>query len=511
MKIKANFSLIMLLGIIVSLLSACGPSLERRAGDSGKTGWAYNDVDWGGFEVIEYIEQEAGPGLVLIEGGTFTMGSTEQDVMFDWNSVRRRVTVSSFYMDEMEVSNLDYLEYLRWTARIFIEYPEIYQRALPDTLVWRSRLAYNEPYVKYYFRHPAYQDYPVVGVSWDQANEYCIWRTDRVNEKLLIDAGFLELTPDQLGSNNFNTDAYLAGQYDGATGGFQDLEGNDRNARMEDGVLQPKYRLPTEAEWEYAALALIGNSEQERIYTQKIYPWNGHYVRNPEKVSRGLFMANSVRGRGDYMGVAGYLNDRAAPTAPVDAYWPNDYGLYCMAGNVNEWVLDVYRDASSMDIDEFNPFRGNVFETLERNAEGGLLDKNDTTGQLRTRPMGQITQFSELTQDDVNHENDRYNYRKADNKNYGDGDARSTIGPDWIAPPKDNTQQMYNYDGNDPKTHQMANSLVNDNVRVYKGGGWRDRVYWLVPGTRRFLQQERSTNDIGFRCAMIRVGSPEGY
>ncbi len=510
MKIKANFSLIMLLAIVVSLLSSCGPSLDRKAGESGKTGWAYNDVDWGGFEVIEYIEQEAGPGLVLIEGGTFTMGNTEQDVMFDWNSVRRRVTISSFYMDEMEVSNLDYLEYLRWTSRIFIENPEIYRRALPDTLVWRSRLAYNEPYVEYYLRHPAYQMYPVVGVSWEQANEYCIWRTDRVNEKLLVDAGFLELDPDQASANNFNTDAYLAGQYDGATAGFQDLEGNDRNARMEDGVLQPKYRLPTEAEWEYAALALVGNSEQERIYTQKIYPWNGHYVRNPEKVNRGLFMANSVRGRGDYMGVAGYLNDNAAPTAPVDAYWPNDYGLYCMAGNVNEWVLDVYREASSMDIDEFNPFRGNVFETLERDADGNPIEK-DSMGRLRTRKMGQITQFSEITQNDVNHETDRYNYRKSDNKNYGDGDARSTIGPLWIDPPEDNTQQMYNYDGNDPQTHQASTSLVNDNVRVYKGGSWKDRVYWLVPGTRRFLQETRSTDDIGFRCAMIRVGSPGGY
>ncbi len=510
MKIKANFSLIMLLGIIVSLLSACGPSLDRRAGDSGKTGWAYNDVDWGGFEVIEYIEQEAGPGLVLIEGGTFTMGSTEQDVMSDWNSVRRRVTVSSFYMDEMEVSNLDYLEYLHWTSRVFLDYPEIYQRAVPDTLVWRSRLAYNEPYVEYYFRHPAYQDYPVVGVSWDQANEYCIWRTDRVNEKLLIDAGFLEFEPDQSGSGSFNTDAYLAGQYGGATGSFPNLDGDDRNARMEDGVLQPKYRLPTEAEWEYAALALIGNSEQERIYTQKIYPWNGHYVRNPDKVSRGLFMANSVRGRGDYMGVAGYLNDRAAPTAPVDAYWPNDYGLYCMAGNVNEWVLDVYRDASSMDIDEFNPFRGNVFETFQRNAQGELLEKDPITGRLKTRLMGDSIEGGGGP--DVTHENNRYNYRRADNKNYGDGDARSSSIRPWTENgPKDSTQEMYNYQGKKGTNHSNATSLVNDNVRVYKGGGWKDRVYWLVPGTRRFLQQELSTNDIGFRCAMIRVGSPEGY
>ena len=78
-------------------------------------------------------------------------------------------------MDETEVKNLDYREYLYWISRVFDEYPEVYQRALPDTLVWRSKLAYNEPYVEYYFRHPAYQDYPVVGVNWLQANDYCAW------------------------------------------------------------------------------------------------------------------------------------------------------------------------------------------------------------------------------------------------------------------------------------------------------------------------------------------------
>jgi formylglycine-generating enzyme len=84
----------------------------KKEASSTTTGWTYNDPRTGGFEVKPYVEQETGPGLVFIEGGTFVMGRTEQDVMFDWNNIPRRVTVSSFYMDETEVKNVDYVEYL---------------------------------------------------------------------------------------------------------------------------------------------------------------------------------------------------------------------------------------------------------------------------------------------------------------------------------------------------------------------------------------------------------------
>ena len=506
---KMQLKIIMLAGILAgaAVLSSCGPKVALRSGSSGKTGWGYNDPKMGGFEVAEYVEQEAGPGLVLIEGGTFTMGSAEQDIMSDWNSMRRRVTVSSYYMDETEVSNLDYREYLYWVYRVFYdETPELYKKAVPDTLCWRRRLAFNEPYVQFYFRHPAYNDYPVVGVTWEQANEYCIWRTDRVNEKALIDYGILEYDPEQKGANNFNSEAYVAGKYIGTVKNnikSPNSPDGERHATMEDGILLPSYRLPTEAEWEYAALALIGNSatSPERIVNQRLYPWNGHYVRNDEKANRGLFRANMQRGRGDLMGVAGYLNDNAAPTAPVDSYWPNDYGLYCMAGNVNEWVLDVYRACTNLDLEEFNPFRGNVFQVPVKN-EDNEYELDEVTGRILYRDM--------TPEESV----DRINYQTADNINYKDGDLRSSSNKaDWAGQVGSNdigSERMYHNQVDTTGANPMITSLVNDRVRVYKGGGWRDRVYWMVPGTRRFLQQDKSSDDLGFRCAMIRVGSPGG-
>lgn len=458
---------------------------------SSTTGWAYNDPDWGGFEKRDYIGQETGPGLVFIEGGNFLMGRTEQDVMFDWQNIPRRVTVSSFYIDEAAISNLDYLEYLYWTDRVFGEsYPEVYRDALPDTLVWRDPLAYNEPYVDNYLRHPSYRDHPVVGVSWVQATEYASWRTDRVNEMLLIREGLLEPDPEQINERNFNTEAYLAGQYEGvAAHSMRDLDprsDGERRVRKEDGIMLPAYRLPTEAEWEFAALGLVGNTIDERVIERRLYPWSGHHIRSAEDDSRGVFMANIKRGRGDMMGVAGDLNDAGEITTAVYSFWPNDYGLYNMGGNVNEWVRDVFRPLSPEDITAFRPFRGNVFKKLKTDAEGNVLPK-DSLGRLQWKEV-------EMDEDAT-----RRNYRRADNRDYRDGDIESSIYYDDEEMMEQEDQVMYEYG---------VTSLINNEARVYKGGSWNDRAYWIVPGTRRFMDQNEAANDIGFRCAMDRVGAP---
>jgi gliding motility-associated lipoprotein GldJ len=464
---------------------------------SPTTGWNYNDAKNGGFEVAPFEEQETGPGLVFIEGGTFVMGAMEEDVMKDWNNTPRRVSVASFYMDECEISNLDYREYLYWLERVFIpqDLKVVYDNAMPDENVWRERLGYNEPDVDYYFRHPAYNKYPVVGVSWMQATNYAAWRTDRVNEKILADRGYVEYSETPTAEGYFSTDAYLTYETYEAEGEKRlryISSGEYRNVKMEDGILLPKYRLPTEAEWEYAALGLVGNTLNERVLERKVYPWNGQQLRTEDKKYYGDIMTNVRRGRGDLMGVATALNDAGFKTMDVRSGWPNDYGLYQMAGNVAEWVMDVYRQGSHDDVSEFNPFRGNYFET-KKLLEDGTVAERDSVGRI---PMVPVSDFK----------NDRRrNYRAADNKNYLDGDWQSLYDMDSWKTATTNTEatdQMYRkLDDN------YSYSLVSDRARVYKGGSWRDIPYWSAPGSRRYLDEDEAADYIGFRCAMARVGT----
>jgi len=475
---------ILVLAVIGLFAMSCNRGGKTSASDD-YTGWKYNDQEWGGFEKQKYDGQIDAPNLVLIEGGTFTMGSTEQDVLFEWNAIPRRVTVSSFYMDETEVSNSGYGLYTKWLKQNYISYPKVWLEALPDTLVWREELAYNEPFVETYYRHPAYSDYPVVGVTWNQAKKYCSWRTDRVNEMLLINKGILNPSPDGKDSDVFTTDAYLAGQYQGnvrknvkdyATGG-------ERSVRFTDGILVPSYRLPTEAEWEYAALALQGNrtsESDELISDRKIYPWNGTSARYQKRDKyQGDFLANFKRSRGDYMGTAGNLNDNAHITAPVRSNFPNDFGLYNMGGNVSEWVEDVYRPLTSTTLrdsetHDLNSYRGNKYSELLLDEDGKPVEK-DSLGRLKRRYI------------DDEEVSGRENYNRANVVDYKDGDNDENI--------------VYEYG---------EYTLINDKSRVIKGGSWADRLYWLSPGTRRYKAEDRSDKTIGFRCAMTRVGSPAG-
>lgn len=479
MKLKVVFLVFLSVSISGCFLNKKGGGSKSRA-----TGWEYNSKDNGNVPNLSGYEQPTGPGLVFIEGGTFTMGRVEQDVMYSWDNRPRRVTVASFYMDETEVSNQEYRDYLYWISKVYPGDRKKMNEALPDTASWRKQLAYNEPFVTNYFRHPSYSDYPVVAVSWLQAEAYCKWRSDRVNEKLLVDKGVLQYDVDnQKGKNVFTTDTYITGLYTGVEGKkpLENADGTARRVRWEDGVVLPSYRLPTEAEWEYAAYGLIGNSEGELLTDRKIYPWNGAYLRDSKNKTKGRMKANFVRGRGDMMGMAGALNDNADVAAPVMSYEPNDYGLYCMSGNVNEWVMDVYRPQSFNDVDEFQPFRGNIITEEKRDSSGRYMSNK----------------YGELMRDTI-----------SDYRNFKDGDFNSQIieGNNWNEAAKRNTDGMYIQDARPG----FFSSLINDEVRVYKGGSWKDRPYWLVPGTRRYLEQTKSRNDLGFRCVMDRVGSPKG-
>lgn len=162
----------------------------------------------------------------------------------------------------------------------------------PDTLVWMSDFtySYNEPMARSYFWHPAFDNYPVVGVNWCQASAFCIWRSDILNN-------------------------YYRSQ------GMSMVE---------------QYRLPTEAEWEYAARGGLALS---------MYPWGGPYTRN----NTGCFIANfkPLRGR--------YADDGAARTIEVATYAPNEYGLYDMAGNVAEWTSNAFDESAYSYTHDLNP------------------------------------------------------------------------------------------------------------------------------------------------------------
>ncbi len=312
------------------------------------------------------------PGMVYIPPGTFHMGPSDQDINYAYTARNKQVSISGFWMDATEITNNEYRQFTNWVRdsiaaklmgyvkqdqngnemvdwtktikwgdkatieridaiivtpdnRIFgkkeldakkivyqseiFDYKAASQNrdvtiprsafiikqqipVYPDSLCWVRDFAYsyNEPMAKKYYNHPAYGNYPVVGVNWKQATAFCEWRTNYLN-------------------------AYL--------------EGKKR-------ATESDFRLPTEAQWEYAARG--GRS-------QAPYPWGGPYLRN----RKGCLMANFKPGRGNYPEDGGLYTVRA------DAYWPNDFGLYNMAGNVAEWTSSLYYEGGYTFQHDMNP------------------------------------------------------------------------------------------------------------------------------------------------------------
>jgi formylglycine-generating enzyme required for sulfatase activity len=167
-----------------------------------------------------------------------------------------------------------------------------------------------------------------------------------------------------------------------------------------------------------------------------------------------------------------------------------------MAGNVAEWVLDVYRPLSLENMRGLNPFRGNQFETFDKDYQGlGALEvlqepQFDADSNIRALP-GELPKRYVTEEENLN----RRNYKKSDYRDYVDGDRQSSIY--YEEGTEEGEALMYDY---------SQTTLVGNTTRVYKGGSWKDNAYWLSPGTRRFLEEDQSTDYIGFRCAMDKVG-----
>lgn len=312
-------------------------------------------------------------GMVYVKPGTFHMGPSDEDVNYSYTSRNRQVSISGFWMDATEITNNEYRQFTNWVrdsiaakklnmiktvaGKEYVDWkkaatikwgdaatmtrleemmiPEgdrlfgvleidpnklVYQSEIfdyqaaasnknriksrkeyiikqeipvyPDSLSWVRDFsyAYNEPMAKKYFNHPAYGNYPVVGVNWKQATAFCEWRTNYLN-------------------------SYL---------------------KSKKRASESDFRLPTEAQWEWAARG--GR-------TQAPYPWGGPYIRN----QKGCLLANFKPGRGNY------AEDGGLYTVRADAYWPNDFGLYNMAGNVAEWTSSLYYEGSDNFMHDLNP------------------------------------------------------------------------------------------------------------------------------------------------------------
>ncbi|MBC7861546.1 MAG: SUMF1/EgtB/PvdO family nonheme iron enzyme [Bacteroidia bacterium] len=283
----------------------------------------------GGFQAIPYEIQETAPGMILIEG-IISDSPKKYGLSAD--------TIRPFYISALEETNAQYLAYLSEIKKYYS--PSAYEKALPDTSVW---LKENLPdslkkyLFKNYLRNYIFQDYPVVGVSPEQILKYAQWKTDRVNEMILIREGLLDFfaAPDSLVL--FSTEGYLGGKWQGQLKNklpsFDD-QVPERDVRMEDGIFLPRYRIAVADEWKIAALA---TGDKDHYYFQTPKPYN-HKKFDKKNYFGYLFVTEKGIASNNYPIMATLSEIHLKRVYNVSA---NNYLVRGMYDNVSEWALDA--------------------------------------------------------------------------------------------------------------------------------------------------------------------------
>lgn len=364
-----------------------------------------------------------------IEGGSFMMGSgvitqiPDEDSLLAVPSSARKVTVSSFYISATEVSNNEWREF--HLSKVDELGKEAAAQYLPDTSCWERDMkgGIYDPMILYYYTHPAFDDYPVVGITWEQANAYCQWKSDEVN-------------------------AIMKNQ------GLDPI---------------PDFRLPTEAEWEYAAK---GGQEFAP------YPWTselGHYdYRN----MKGHYRCNFGVIRDNYgVWAKSHIDDGYENTAPVKTYVPNIYGLYNLSGNVAEWTMDHYRHALlPTEVNDLNPLHA------QDSINESKLEFNNT--------MPDSMEFVNYYIHRQMHINDALKIDTSKGSDYRTEILDVQIRYIW-------REMLY------------MSKYPNKEFGVVKGGGWISPLAYIRIGSRVRMPRDHNNSFTGFRLAMTRVAYPE--
>ncbi len=317
--------------------------------------------------------------------------------------------VPSFYVGVSEEPNINYVAYLNWLRRVYVDYPEVAEDARIKVKDVSKVTQFNDPQLVYHMEHPAFSYYPIVGASWNQIQEYLRWKTDRVNEEILIQLQILQADFNQMNEENFVLEAYLYDQYLGVQG-KRAYEGkqppNTAKGTWRDGILLSGFRLPTEAEWELLQFETYDNDFFGAYPYGKQYP-TLRWVREPFDVDDYYYGDLKPTGDYDYFWKKGIIPKQEDTNSTIPGlkgpYISNNQRLPSnVKGNVREWLLDVYRQDKNKSWNSVQEYLGNNgFETRASEMKfiydlDGIIDLKDSLGRFAFRILGINTDGSPM-------------------------------------------------------------------------------------------------------------------